>query len=138
MDGVISSIGVISVTMGLSHLRALCPSQITPLHSHINNFYVANHSIHTPITVTSNLDQLVSLNQSMKNFIFLKSCYSLTQLMENFYFNLFLNDRILLIFTVLLTLGHTWYAYINVIHVWNNNNLLFYALPKLPLEHVCD
>ena len=39
-----------------SHLRSLCPSQMTPLHSHRDNSYVANHSIHTPISVTNNLD----------------------------------------------------------------------------------
>ena len=97
--------------------------------------YVANHSIHTPISVTSNLDQLVSLTQPMKKkSIFLKSYCSLTQPVEFFFF--FLNDRILLIFNVLLTLGHTWHACVNVTHVLNNN-LLFCALSKLSLEHVC-
>ena len=47
-------------------LGALCPSQITPPHSHKDNFYAANYSIYTPISITSNLDQLVSLTQPMK------------------------------------------------------------------------
>ena len=83
-------------------------------HSHRDNSYIANHSIHTPISVTNNLDQLVSLTQPMKKFIFIKSYCSLTQPVEIFY--LFLNDRILLIFNVLLPLGHTWHACINVIN----------------------
>ena len=74
-------------------MKALCPSQMTPPHSYRDNFYTANHSIHTPISVTNNLDQLVSLTQPMNQW--------------NFFF-FFLNDRILLIFNVLLTLGHTW------------------------------
>ena len=73
---------------------------MTPSHSHKDNSYAANHSIHTPISVTSNLDQLVSLTQPMKKIYFLKEL--LLQLFnttrENFLF--FLNDKILLIFNV--------------------------------------
>ena len=89
---------------------------MTPPHSHRDNFYVANHSIHTPISVTSNLDQLVSLTQHMKKIYFFQELQLFNTTRGNFFF-FFLNDRILLIFNVLLTLGHTWHACINVIHV---------------------
>ena len=86
---------------------------MTPPHSHIDNSYAANHIIHTPISVTSNLNQLVSLTQSMKkkNYFF-KELLLLNTTCGIFFF---FNDRILLIFNVLLTLGHTWHACINVI-----------------------
>ena len=69
-----------------SHLRALYPSQMTPPHSHKDSSYAADRSIHTPISVTSSLDRLVSLTQPMKNKIKLKSRYSLTQPVDFFFF----------------------------------------------------
>ena len=53
-------------SISTSHLRALCPSQMTPPHSHKDNSYATDRSIHTLISVTGSLDQLVSLTQSMK------------------------------------------------------------------------
>ena len=97
-------------------LRALCPSQITPPHSHRDNSYATNRSIHTPISVTSNFDRLVSLTQPMKKIYFFEELLLFNTTCGNFYFY-FLNDRILLIFNILLTLGHTWHACINVIHL---------------------
>ena len=88
-----------------SHLRAPCPSQMTPPHSHRDNSYTVNHSIHTPISVTSNLDQLVSLTQPMKKIYFFKELLLFNTTRGIFFF--FLNDRILLVFNVLFTLGHT-------------------------------
>ena len=59
----------------------------------------------TPISVTSNLDQLVSLTQHMKKIYFFQELQLFNTTRGIFFF--FLNDRILLIFNVLLTLGHT-------------------------------
>ena len=47
----------------------------------------------------------------------------------------FLNDRILLIFNVLLTLVYTWHACINGNTHVKNKNLLFCALRPLPKCH---
>ena len=80
---------------------------MTPPHSHKDNSYTANHSTHTPISVTSNLDQLVSLIQPMKKIYFLRELLLFNTTRGKF-FIFFLNDRILLIFNVLLNLGHTW------------------------------
>ena len=96
-------------------MRPLCPSQITLPHSYRDNSYAANHFIHTPISVTSNLDQLVSLTQPMKKIYFFKELPLFNTICGKFLF--FLNDKILLIFNVLLTLGHTWHACMNIIHV---------------------
>ena len=72
---------------------ALCPSQITPSHSHKDNFYAANHSIYTPISITSNLDQLVSLTQPMKRIyselLFIIMWLSNTSLFLFFFFTTF-------------------------------------------------
>ena len=70
----------------------------------------------TPISVTSNLDQLVSLTQHMKKIYFFQEL-QLFNTTRGIFFFFFLNDRILLIFNVLLNLGQTWHACINVIHV---------------------
>ena len=77
-----------------SHLRALCHSQMTPSHRHRDNSYIVDRSIHTLV----NHQQLGSIgvfNSSMKKKI-----------------DYFLNGRIFFFLIFLLTLGHTWHAFV--------------------------
>ena len=96
-----------------SNLRVLCPSQMTqPYNTETTHMLLITPSTHQLVLPATWINQCL---QPMKIFYFFKELLLFNTTCGKFL--IFLNDRILLIFNILLTLGHTWHACLNIIHV---------------------